>query len=95
MAGVDVGVLPVLLSVMDCKVEILCFDETDSTKKCQYLRSACSVHALISCIVSFNPHNDSGMNESLRSFILSLRKLGHQKPKAVSLVEPDFKPREY
>lgn len=38
MAGVDVGVLPVLLSVMDCKVEILCFDETDSTKKCLILK---------------------------------------------------------
>lgn len=37
MAGVDVGVLSVLLSVMDCKVESLCFDGTDSTKKCLIL----------------------------------------------------------
>lgn len=40
------GVLPVLLSVMDCKVEILCFDETDSTKMSILTEIACSVHAL-------------------------------------------------
>ena len=38
----DVGVLPVSLSVMDCKVEILCFDGTDSTKKCLILMKCLS-----------------------------------------------------